>query len=196
MRISPSITMIGIKDETRKIAQDILSLLALKPGDHLRSSKFSSEFPGVDADEVFPGIYIGNRESAVNIKFLKSENINYVLNAAEGRKPGCVDTSEEFYKPHNIDYLGLKMFDVPQTNISKYFGTASDFIENSLLNGKVLVHCLMGMSRSATLVLAFLMKKENMTVVEAFKQVLLSRDIRPNDGFIKQLAEYQQVLKN
>ena len=35
-----------------------------------------------------------DRESAVNIKFLKSENINYVLNAAEGRKPGCVDTSE------------------------------------------------------------------------------------------------------
>ena len=61
MRISPSITMIGIKDETRKIAQDILSLLALKPGDHLRSSKFSLEFPGVDADEVLPGIYIGNR---------------------------------------------------------------------------------------------------------------------------------------
>jgi len=62
---------------------------------------------------------------------------------------------------------------------------------NSSSLGKVLVHCLMGMSRSATLVLAFLMKKENMTVVEAFKQVLLSRDIRPNDGFIKQLAEYQ-----
>ena len=61
MRISPSITMLGIKDETRKIAQDILSLLALKPGDHLRSSKFPSEFPGVDADEVLPGIYIGNR---------------------------------------------------------------------------------------------------------------------------------------
>ena len=38
-------------------------------------------------------LYI-DRESAVNIKFLKSENINYVLNAAEGRKPGCVDTSE------------------------------------------------------------------------------------------------------
>ena len=37
--------------------------------------------------------------------------------------------------------------------------------------GKVLVHCLMGMSRSATLVLAFLIKKETMTVVEAFKQV-------------------------
>ena len=44
---------------------------------------------------------------------------------------------QEFYKPHNIDYLGLKMFDVPQTNISKYFGTASDFIENSLLNGGI-----------------------------------------------------------
>ena len=53
----PSITMFGIKDETRKIAQDILSLLALKHGDHLKTSK-TSEFPKVDADELFPGIFL------------------------------------------------------------------------------------------------------------------------------------------
>ena len=69
------------------------------------------------------------------------------------------------------------------------------------------------MSRSATLVIAFLMRNKAITAIEAFKkvyiacqlnvitkhkqiQVKLERDIRPNDGFIKQLAEYQQVLSS
>ena len=43
-----------------------------------------------------------------------------------------------------------------------------------MFQGNVLVHCLMGMSRSATLVIAFLMKKRNKTVLEAFKEVSFS----------------------
>ena len=39
-------------------------------------------------------MYTNFRESALNIDFLKSVNITHVLNAAEGKKPGCVDTSE------------------------------------------------------------------------------------------------------
>ena len=74
--------------------------------------------------------------------------------------------------------------------------------------GKVLVHCLMGMSRSATLVLAFLVKRRNMNVIEALRlvsrvtdstllyrnchdQIKDSRDVRPNDGFLRQLAELE-----
>ena len=80
-----------------------------------------------------------------------------------------------------------------------------------IVKGKVLVHCLMGMSRSATLVIAFLMKSRNKSVLEAFKevyrfqvnirfkkikfQVKLSRDVRPNDGFIKQLAELDKSIR-
>ena len=39
---------------------------------------------------------------------------------------------QEFYQPRGVRYLGLKMFDVPQTNISKYFDEASDFIEEAI----------------------------------------------------------------
>lgn len=55
--------------------------------------------------------------------------------------------------------------------------------------GKVFVHCAMGVSRSATLVLAFLMIHENMTLVDALKTVGSHRDICPNTGFLSQLRE-------
>lgn len=58
--------------------------------------------------------------------------------------------------------------------------------------GRVLVHCAMGVSRSATLVLAFLMICENLTLVEAIQKVQAHRDICPNSGFLRQL----QVLDN
>ena len=61
MRISPSITMMGVSDKTRKISLEIVSLLAVKPGDVIKQSKFSAEYHGVDADEVWPGIFIGNK---------------------------------------------------------------------------------------------------------------------------------------
>ena len=96
-------------------------------------------------------MYINFRESALNIEFLKSVNITHVLNAAEGKKPGCVDTSEvddifskmyfqkinfqEYYNIHKIKYLGLKMFDVPQTNITKHFDVSTQYIGDAVSSG-------------------------------------------------------------
>lgn len=54
---------------------------------------------------------------------------------------------------------------------------------------KILVHCAMGRSRSAALVLAYLMIYKHMTVVDAIAQVLKHRCILPNRGFLKQLRE-------
>ena len=119
----------------------------------------------------------------MNYNFLDSVQLTHVLNAAEGNKDACVNTNAEFYRPRNIKYLGLRMFDVPQTNIAKHFYTASDFIQEALdSGGKVLVHCLMGMSRSASLVIAFLMIHKQMSVKEAFREVKKTRDVRPKQA--------------
>ncbi|XP_064174444.1 dual specificity protein phosphatase 13B-like isoform X3 [Anguilla rostrata] len=59
---------------------------------------------------------------------------------------------------------------------------------------KVLVHCAMGVSRSATLVLAFLMICENLTLVEAINAVRQHRDICPNAGFLSQLRRLERTL--
>ncbi|QQP32518.1 Uncharacterized protein FKW44_024458, partial [Caligus rogercresseyi] len=60
---------------------------------------------------------------------------------------------------------------------------------------KVLVNCMMGMSRSSTCVLAYLMLRQNMTAVEALSEVRRHRDIRPNDGFLRQLADLDNRLR-
>ena len=58
-----------------------------------------------------------------------------MLNTAEGKKVGLVDTNENYYYPYGIKYMGLKLFDVAQTNISKHFLEVSDFIDEALNDG-------------------------------------------------------------
>lgn len=60
--------------------------------------------------------------------------------------------------------------------------------------GKILVHCHVGVSRSATIVLAYLMLKHNMILVEAVKHVKQGRMIIPNRGFLRQLIDLHVKL--
>lgn len=60
---------------------------------------------------------------------------------------------------------------------------------------KVLVHCVMGRSRSATLVLAYLMMKHRLSVVDAIEHVRQRRCILPNHGFLKQLRALDITLQ-
>lgn len=148
------------------------------------------------SDEVFPGIHLGDRGAAINAFYLKKIGVTHVLNTAEGKRSGLVDTNEDFYYPYGIKYKGLKLLDVSQTNIKVHFFDVAQYIDEALSSGgKVLVNCLMGMSRSSTCVLAYLMIMQNMTAIDALTAVRRHREIRPNDGFLKQLAELDNELR-
>ncbi|XP_069681450.1 dual specificity protein phosphatase 3 [Periplaneta americana] len=151
---------------------------------------------GVDCDEVYPQIYIGDARSAEDKAYLKKIGITHVLNTAEGNRFGMVNTNKVYYRDTNIKYLGIQLIDLPMTNISVHFQETADFIEDAVKSGgKVLVHCLMGMSRSSTCVLSYLMLKQGLTATEALKRVRIHRDIRPNDGFLEQLARLDNKLR-
>ena len=147
-------------------------------------------------DEVYPSIFVGDGAAAKNIDKLKELDISYVLNAAEGTSVGMVDTSWRFYKNTGIKYKGFTLVDLPFTDISAHFKDAGEFIDEALSSdNKILVHCLMGRSRSGSLVLAYLMMFCNMDIITAVKTVVKCRDIRPNSGFLTQLINLDKQLK-
>merc|ERR1712117_83139 len=154
------------------------------------------EHEGVDADEVYPGVFIGNMGAAKSTNYLRKREVTHVLNSAEGTRIGTVNASQEFYDPFGIKYKGLKLLDTPQSNISVHFDEVAEFIDDALQGGgRVMVNCLMGMSRSSTCVLAFLMIKRDKSAVEALAQIRQHRDVRPNDGFLRQIAELDFRLR-
>ncbi|XP_040885387.1 uncharacterized protein LOC121175644 [Toxotes jaculatrix] len=145
-------------------------------------------------DEVQPRIYIGDMYAAKDKRTLQAHHISHVLNAADGKFN--VNTGQSFYRDTKITYHGVEAFDMPSFNLSPFFYPAANFIKNALSSptGKVFVHCAMGLSRSSTLVLAYLMIHENMTLVDAIKAVSANRNISPNDGFLEQLRELDKQL--
>lgn len=70
--------------------------------------------------------------TAMNKNYMARIGITHVLNAAEGKRYGCVDTNQDYYRGTNIKYIGLQLTDLPTTDISKYFYTAAAFIEEAV----------------------------------------------------------------
>ncbi|XP_062984535.1 dual specificity phosphatase 29 [Elgaria multicarinata webbii] len=140
-------------------------------------------------NEVWPNLHIGDEKTALDRYSLEKAGFTHILNAAHGR--WNVDTGPEYYSDMSIEYHGVEADDLPTYNLSQFFYSSAEFIDKALQNdtSKVLVHCAMGRSRSAALVLAYLMIYKNMTVVDAIDQVLKHRCILPNRGFLKQLRE-------
>jgi len=87
--------------------------------------------------------------------------------------------------------------DLPGIDIISYFDECFSFIDSALnAGGRVLVHCMAGVSRAASIVIGYLMKVKNMDFETAFNHVKAQRPcIRPNDGFMHQLQIYGCQLR-
>jgi len=92
-------------------------------------------------------------------------------------------------------YLCMEVDDKPCENILSKFSQVNDFIESSITDGgAVLVHGNVGMSRSATFVIAYIMSKYKLPYMDAMKLVREKRFcISPNVGFIQQLKEFEPI---
>ena len=84
-----------------------------------------------------------------------------------------------------------------ETNLMQYFDEAFKFIDAGRKNGKVLVHCNAGISRAGTMVTAYVMRTERLRRDEAMEFAQSKRrnnPIDPNEGFLKQLLEFEEKL--
>ncbi|XP_030019374.1 dual specificity protein phosphatase 13-like [Sphaeramia orbicularis] len=147
-------------------------------------------------DEVWPNLYIGNVAVAQNKAVLLRLGITHILNAAHA-KQGSIG-NQNFYG-NDVVYCGIPADDSAHFDLDVYFRPAADFIHKALKSpdGKVLVHCIMGMSRSSTLVLAYLMIYHHMPLKKALQKVVQKRAIYPNRNFLALLLDLElQLTKN
>ncbi|XP_068111492.1 dual specificity protein phosphatase 13A-like isoform X2 [Hyperolius riggenbachi] len=118
--------------------------------------------------------------------------ITYILNAAHGRR--LCEGNNDYGA--TITYHGVPANDSPDFDMSQYFYSASEFIHKALTSpgDRVLVHCAVGISRSATLVLAYLMIHHHLSLTQAIEKVQENRWICPNIGFLQQLIHLDEEL--
>ncbi|VDK27506.1 unnamed protein product [Gongylonema pulchrum] len=97
----------------------------------------------------------------------------------------------------NIQRTKLWLDDTPQTYIYPHLELQSDQIRAIIADGgKVLVHCVAGVSRSASICLAYLTKYSCRTLREAYHLMANKRPlVRPNLGFWRQLIAFEQVSR-
>jgi protein-tyrosine phosphatase len=135
--------------------------------------------------QITENIYLGNLYDAQNIPNLLKIGIQKVLS--------LITDSQLLFYPKEIEHKLIKISDFPRENIIQYFGECLLFIED---NRKILVHCVAGASRSATIVIAYLMWKNQLDYKESAKFVEQIRPcINPNYGFVRQLQIFEKLLK-
>ncbi|KAE8591445.1 hypothetical protein XENTR_v10018450 [Xenopus tropicalis] len=141
-------------------------------------------------DQVFPSLFLGDVVIANDKSKLKKMGITHILNAAHASWECTGDGID--YGPE-IQYYGITAEDCPQFNMRLFFYPAAEFIHKALNtpNGKILVHCVLGKSRSATLVLAYLMIYQHFSLEDAIRHVAKRRCIAPNRGFLEQLQSLE-----
>ena len=141
------------------------------------------------ASEIFPWLYLGSFNNACDIEELERIKATHVLN--------CAYECNNENLPKDIKELHLKLYDYEEFDISGFFEKAIDFINKCKSEeGVLLVHCKLGVSRSAALVLSYLIKNMGYTVDSALQFLVQKRDrVNPNKGFMKQLYSYERLNK-
>jgi protein-tyrosine phosphatase len=85
--------------------------------------------------------------------------------------------------PKHIEYLYIPAVDHESFDISQYFEASYTLLSEELPRTNVLVHCMAGVSRSATLVIAFLMRSRSLSFQQAFRLVKQKRKIVPQAAY-------------
>ena len=130
---------------------------------------------------ILPNLFLSDAKTAGSLEILDEYKITHILNI-----------SDAVINVHGRNYLHIDILDNLQTNISDHFDDCYNFIVKGDI---VLVHCVAGISRSATIILFYLMKHTGMTLREAYYHVKEVRNIRPNRHFLEQLIEYEKKIR-
>jgi len=149
---------------------------------------YSERFEGSFPSRILPFLYLGNLNHATNPKVLKALGITHVLSVGENANLGN-------------DFKLLLLDNLYDDGIDSLWGHIDDCIkhidEARLQGTKCLIHCRVGVSRSATITICYVMKHLRMSLVQAYLFVRARRlnvIIQPNLKFMYELLQYEQRL--
>ena len=133
-------------------------------------------------------IFLGNAYNARDYYDLSEKNIGLIINCTEN----IPNYFEDYFKYHRVSIK-----DINGVNILPYLSETvkviDDFVKSNE-NKKILIHCFMGSSRSATVTIAYLMKYHNLRLRDALNFVKEKRDIvNLNVDFFKNLNQYESL---
>ncbi|KAF7656111.1 hypothetical protein LDENG_00046320 [Lucifuga dentata] len=139
---------------------------------------------------ILPHLYLGCQRDVLNKDLMQQNDIAYVLNASNTcPKPDFIPESYFLRVPVNDSFC---------EKILPWLDKSVEFIEKAKAsNARVLVHCLAGISRSATIAIAYIMKRMDMSLDEAYRFVKEKRPtISPNFNFLGQLLDFEKKIKS
>lgn len=90
--------------------------------------------------------------------------------------------------------MAVPLRDTDRENLLDYLDVCLDFIDKSRKEGSILVHCFAGVSRSAAIITAYLMRTEHLSQEDALESLRQSCEfVCPNDGFLEQLKMFEDM---
>lgn len=139
--------------------------------------------------QIMDNLYIGSMAAAQNKEALLKCKVTHIINSACTLKNSF---------PNDFEYLRIdNLLDSADANVKQYFSSTTPFIKNALNSGGcVFVHCHAGISRSSTIIIAYLIECLGFSFEDALKLCQSKRTkINPNQGFVKQLKELEEEVR-
>ncbi|KAJ8396436.1 hypothetical protein AAFF_G00017420 [Aldrovandia affinis] len=180
-----------VQDEENGKVHLSLPLSSSLPASLSDESMMSPDIENATISPILPFLFLGNERDAQDLDLLLRFNIGFVVNVTTHLPLYHLDSGL-------VRYKRLPATDNSRQNLRQYFEEVFEFIEEAHQTGRgVLVHCQAGVSRSATIVIAYLMKHTLMTMMDAYKYVRGRRPVvSPNLNFMGQLLEFERDLNS
>ncbi|TGZ74495.1 hypothetical protein CRM22_000902 [Opisthorchis felineus] len=142
-----------------------------------------------EASAILDHLLLGTTFNASNRAELERRSVSHILNVTR--------EVDNFFPGEKFEYKNIRVYDDEQSSLLSHFEETHRFINEAKAQGTAcLVHCKMGISRSATAVIAYVMKEHNWDLDTAFAFVKCRRPcIQPNPTFMRELRTYQGILE-
>jgi len=140
----------------------------------------------VDFNLVYPNIYIGNYSTSTNLELLQGLGITHIITVLPTFNPPF---------PDKFTYLHIQAYDDETQNLEPFFQKTNQFISDVLTqSGKLLIHCMVGRSRSVSVLMAFLINVILGNFNQSIVDTTTSNDVSNKIEYNKFIGKQSRVI--